>query len=65
MHLVNEKKLPLYFSVDQIIYPYIEITKEIIETIIDQGIYDIFYNFLNDIIEYSRKGKEEENIMTY
>ena len=65
MHLVNEKKLPLYFSVDQIIYPYIEITKEILGKIIDQGIYDIFYNFLSDIIEYGRKGQEDEKIMTY
>ena len=27
LHLVYEKKLPLFFSVDQILYPYIEITK--------------------------------------
>ena len=65
MHLIYEKSLPLYFSVDQIIYPYIEITKEIIEKIIEQGIYDIFYNFLNDIIEYGRKHNQDEKIMTY
>ena len=65
MHLIYEKKLPLYFTVDQIIYPYIEITKDIIEKIIGQGIYDIFYNFLEGIIDFAKKNKFDEKIITY
>ena len=29
MHLAYQKNLPVYFTIDQILYPYIEITKQI------------------------------------
>ena len=38
LHLVYKKKLPLFFSVDQILYPYIEITKELQRTIMEKGL---------------------------
>ena len=37
VHLVYEKHLPLYFSVDQILYPYIETTKELQRTVMEKG----------------------------
>ena len=64
-HLVYEKKLPLFFSVDQILYPYIEITKELQKNVIEKGLYNIFYQFLNNIIEYGKKEKYEQGILLY
>ena len=65
MHLIYQKKLPLYFTVDQIIYPYIEITNKINEKIIEEGIYNIFYDFLKEIIDYGQKNNFDENIINY
>ena len=65
MHLVYEKKLPLYFTVDHIIYPYIEITKEIIQQIIEEGLYNVFYNFLKEIIEYGNKNNYDKSLINY
>ena len=65
MHLIYEKKLPLYFTVDQIIYPYIELTNDITQKIIEEGIYKIFYNFLKEIIEYGYKNNFDKKIITY
>ena len=50
--VIYNKHLPLYFTFDQILYPYIEITENIIQKIIEKGIYDIFYNFLKNILNY-------------
>ena len=61
IYLAYTKKLPLYFSYDQIIEPYIELTQEIINNILDQGIYDIFYNFLKKILEYINKNENIED----
>ena len=65
MHLIYQKKLPLYFTVDQIIYPFIEITNDINEKIIELGIYNIFYEFLREIIDYGKKNNFDENIINY
>ena len=65
MHLIYQKKLPLYFTVDQIIYPFIEITNDINEKIIEIGIYNIFYEFLREIIDYGEKNNFDENIINY
>ena len=65
MHLIYQKKLPLYFTVDQIIYPFIEITNDINEKIIEIGIYNIFYKFLREIIDYGEKNNFDENIINY
>ena len=65
MHLVYEKKLPLYFTVDQIIYPYIELTNDITQKIIENGLYNLFYNFLSNTIEYGYKNNFDKNIINY
>ena len=65
IHLVYQKKLPLFFSVDQILYPYIEITKELQRRIMEQGLYDVIYNFLKNIIDYGKKEKYENGIILY
>ena len=65
IHLVYEKKLPLFFSVDQILYPYIEITKELQRTIIEKGLFNILHQFLTNIIEYGKKEKYEKGILVY
>ena len=62
-HLVYEKKLPLFFSVDQILYPYIEITKELQRVIMEKGLYNILYQFLKKIIDYGKKEKYEQGII--
>ena len=65
MHLIYEKNLPLYFTVDQIIYPYIEITKNIIIKIIEEGLFDIFNHFLKKIIDFGLKNNFDKNIINY
>ena len=65
LHLVYEKKLPLFFSVDQILYPYIEITKELQRRIMEKGLYDIIHQFLKNVIEYGKKEKYEKGILIY
>ena len=65
MHLVYSKKLPLYFTFDQIIYPYIEITKDIIQIIIEKGLYNIFHNFLKQILDYGYKNNYDKKLLTY
>ena len=64
-HLVYEKKLPLYFSVDQILYPYIEITYELQRKVLEKGLYNILHQFLSNIIEYGKKEKYEQGILLY
>ena len=60
VHLVFSKKLPLFFSIDQILYPYIEITKELQRLVIEKGLYNILHQFLTNIIEYGKKEKYEQ-----
>ena len=65
LHLVYEKKLPLFFSVDQILYPYIEITKELQRSVMEKGLYNILHQFLNNILEFGKKEKYEQGILLY
>ena len=66
IHLIYNKKLPLYFSFDQILYPYIELTQEITQNILDKGIYVIFYNFLKKILDYINKNKNiDDDLLIY
>ena len=56
MHLCYQKQLPLYFSPDQIIYPYIETTKELQKEILEKGLYRILHQFLTkDKLRKTRK----------
>ena len=64
-HLVYEKKLPLFFSVDQILYPYVETTKELQRKVMEKGLYNIFHQFLTNVIEYGKKEKYEQGILLY
>ena len=59
--VVYNKQLPLYFTYDQILYPYIEITENIIKKIIEKGIYNIFYNFLKNILDYLNDNNKAYN----
>ena len=45
MHLAYEKKLPVYFTIDQIIYPYIEITKQLIFDLNEFVFFPIYKSF--------------------
>ena len=66
IYLGYNKKLPLYFSYDQILEPYIELTQEITQNILDKGMYDIFYRFLRNILEYINQNKDiEDDLLIY
>ena len=64
-HLAYEKKLPLYFSVDQMIYPYIEITKQLNFDIVEFAFYPIYKTFFNNIINYLMKNNFNNDIILY
>ena len=64
-HLAYEKKLPLYFSVDQMIYPYIEITKQLNFDIVEFAFYPIYKTFFNNIINYGMKNNFNNDIILY
>ena len=65
--VVYNKQLPLYFTYDQILYPYIEITENIIQKIIEKGIYNIFYDFLKNILNYLNDNNKtyDEDLFIY
>lgn len=65
--VVYNKQLPLYFTFDQILYPYIEITENIIQKIIEKGIYNIFYDFLKNILNYLNDNNKtyDEDLFIY
>ena len=65
--VVYNKQLPLYFTYDQILYPYIEITENIIKKIIEKGIYNIFYDFLKNILNYLNDNNKtyDEDLFIY
>ena len=67
LYVIYNKQLPLYFTVDQILYPYIEITQNIIQKIIEKGIYNIFYYFLKNIIDYINDNNKiyDEDLLIY
>ena len=65
MHLCYEKKLPIFFSADQIIYPYIETTKELQKEIMEKGLYKVLHQFLSKVIDYGKNEKYEQGILLY
>ena len=65
MHLAYSKNLPLYFDVDQILYPYIDITKNLISQVLKKGLYDVMKEFLINVINYGKKEKYEQGILLY
>ena len=64
-HLAYSKHLPLYFDLDQIIYPYIEITKNLIQQVIQKGLYRILKDFFINVINYGKKENYENGILLY
>ena len=65
MHLAYEKNLPVYFTIDQIIYPYIEITKQINFDIIEYVFYPVYQAFINKIIDYGIKTNYSKGVVLY
>ena len=66
IYLVYNKRLPLYFTLDKILYPYIELTQDIIENIIEKGMYNIFYDFLKNILDYINTNPDlDEDFLIY
>ena len=65
MHLAYSKKLPMYFDVDQILYPYIDITQNLLIQVLKKGLYEIMKEFLINIINYGKKEKYEQGILLY
>ena len=65
MHLAYEKNLPIYFTIDQIIYPYIEITKQLNFDINEFAFYPIYKSFLNDIRDYGIKTNFNKGIVLF
>ena len=64
-HLAYSKHLPLYFDFDQIIYPYIEITKNLTKYVMKKGLYKLLKEFFNNVIEYGKKENYEKGILLY
>ena len=65
MHLAYEKNLPVFFTIDQIIYPYIEITKQLNYDINEFVFYPIYKSFLDNIIDYGLKVKYNKGILLF
>ena len=65
MHLAYQKNLPVYFTIDQILYPYIEITKQINFGIIEFVFYPVYKAFINNIIDYGIKTNYSKGVVLY
>ena len=65
MHLAYEKKLPVYFTIDQIVYPYIEMTKQLNYDITEFVFHPVYITFLNNIINYGIKANYNKGIVLY
>ena len=65
MHLAYEKNLPVYFSLDQMIYPYIEITKQLNYDIVEFAFFPIYKTFLNNLINFGMKHNYDNEIILY
>ena len=64
-HLAYEKQLPVYFSLDQIIYPYIEITKQLNFDIVEFAFFPIYKTFFNNIINFGLKNNYKNEVILY
>ena len=62
-HLAYEKQLPVYFSLDQIIYPYIEITKQLNFDIVEFAFFPIYKTFFNNIINFGLKNNYKNEVI--
>ena len=65
MHLAYEKNLPVYFTIDQIIYPYIEITKQLNFDINEFVFFPVYKSFLDNIVDYGYKVKYNKGILLF
>ena len=65
MHLAYQKKLPIYFTIDQIIYPYIEQTKQLNYDITEIVFNPVYNAFLKDIVSYGTKANYNKGIVLY
>ena len=65
MHLAYQKNLPVYFTIDQILYPYIEITKQLNYDLNEFAFYPIYKSFLDNIIDYGLKTNFNKGITLY
>ena len=65
MHLAYEKKLPVYFTIDQIIYPYIEITKQLIFDLNEFVFFPIYKSFLDNIVDYGLNSNYNKGITLF
>ena len=65
MHLAYEKNLPVHFSLDQMIYPYIEITKQLNYDIVEFAFFPIYKTFLNNLINFGMKHNYDNEIILY
>jgi hypothetical protein len=65
MHLAYQKKLPIYFTIDQIIYPYIEQTKQLNYDITEIVFNPVYNAFLKDIVNYGTKANYNKGIVLY
>ena len=57
MHLAYEKNLPVYFTIDQILYPYIEITKQLVYDINEFVFFPVYKSFLESVVDYGLNSK--------
>ena len=65
MHLAYEKNLPIYFSLDQMLYPYIELTKQLNFDIVEFAFFPVYKTFLNNIINFGMKHNYDNEIILY
>jgi len=65
MHLAYQKNLPVYFTIDQILYPYIEITKQLNFGIIEFVFYPIYKKFISNIINYGIETNYSKGVVLY
>ena len=65
MHLAYTKKLPIYFTIDQMIYPYIENTNYFNMDYIEDNLRYLLKQFLTNIVKYGIKEKVDKDLIKY
>ena len=65
MHLAYTKKLPIYFTIDQLLYPFIENTNFFNMDFIEIGFKALMYHFLENIINYGVENKVNNDLVLY